>query len=78
MHVIREVLAPRNVIHLDQHEECLSMKEFEREMGSILHEIGYEDFAWEVDALQVLRKAAEDHMVEIFEKSCGVQSSDSS
>ena len=72
MRVIREVLVPRSVIHLDEREECISLQEFEREMGNILHEIGYEDFAWEVDAPQVLRKAAEDHMVEIFEKSCGI------
>lgn len=48
------------------------MREFEREMGQILHEIGYDDFAWDVDALEVLRKAAEDHMIEIFEKACGI------
>ena len=72
MRVIRDVLAPRHVIQLDRREKGISVRDFEREMGIILHEIGYEDFAWEVDAPQVLRKAAEDHMVEIFEKSCGI------
>ena len=77
MRVIRDVLAPRHVIQLDRREKGISVRDFEREMGIILHEIGYEDFAWEVEALQVLREAAEDHLIEIFEKSCGVQSSKS-
>ncbi|KAI1782189.1 hypothetical protein LXA43DRAFT_906511 [Ganoderma leucocontextum] len=69
MRVVREVLVPRRVIHPDPLEDGIGVSGFKKEIRQLRYEIGLEDFEWEEDALEILRQAAEDHAVEIFEKS---------
>ncbi|EJF56439.1 hypothetical protein DICSQDRAFT_174889 [Dichomitus squalens LYAD-421 SS1] len=69
MRIVRDVLTPIRVIHLDPAEKGISMPQFKRELNQPLVEMGYEDFTWRKDALKVLRNAAQDHIIEIFEKS---------
>ena len=73
MRVVREVQTPRRVLHLDPPEKGIAKVGFQREVRRVLHENGYENFIWGKDALELLRQAAEDYMVETFEKAYGVQ-----
>ncbi|KAI1783786.1 hypothetical protein LXA43DRAFT_902871, partial [Ganoderma leucocontextum] len=68
--VVREVLTPRRVIHIDPPEEGIHVEGFNTEVRQLLYEMGLENFEWEEDALKILQQAVEHNAVEIFEKRC--------
>ena len=72
MRVVHDVLTPRPVFHLDVPENGIPASHFKRYVRQLLDEMGYGNITFENDALNVLRQAAEDYLVEIFEKAYAI------
>ena len=72
MRVIHDVLTPRPVFHLDPPEKSIPANLFKHYVRQLLDEMGYENYGFGNDALDVLHQAVEDYLVEVFEKAYAV------